>query len=89
MRMNGNTTQKSLSLHFLWLENRDRAAKQSPPLNKYIITFNYVVPAGVITVCNVFIEVITQGDKPHLCGVANYIGNAPIRIFLYVLCKTR
>ena len=51
--------------------------------------FNYVIPAGVIAVCNVFIEVIALGDKPHLCGVTNYIGNTPIRIFLYILCKTR
>ena len=35
MQMNGNTTQKSSCLHFLWLENRDRAAKRSLRLNKH------------------------------------------------------
>ena len=52
-----------------------------------IVFFNYIVSIGIIRIGNVFIKVFSLRYKTIFCGVAYYICNWAVRIFLTIFLK--
>ena len=54
-----------------------------------VILSDDIIAACVIAVCNILIKILALRNKTELCGIANYIRNMPISIFLCAFREKR